>query len=443
MTELLRLERFAAELVALRDIPPDARRIARDCLADALACAAAGQARAVHDASTAALAGLFGSTADATVWFRPERANPLLAAYLNSVAVSADDLDDGNRAATGHPGAAVVPAVLVEAELAGDGDVLGAIAVGYEAGVRFAAARRADLPTLASGRWAGVAAAAASCWLAGDDAGTTAAALAHAASLSPQLVAPDPRRTDAIKEGTPWGVVVGLVATRLARAGVAAPTYLLERHPDFDRHDDVRVGGDLAVGQTYFKRYACCRWIHPVIDALTAMHSARPIDAAAVDRVEVTTFARGLTLSNKARPATLEDAHYSFPFCAALALLHGPSAFLPLTERFLRDRAVLRLAKVVTLSAGPALDRSFPRRTPAVVRVHVGGEIREMAVDTAQGDPILPFAPGVLRAKHRHLLRLAPGGALLEDALRDDPVRPGPLLAALGARTHAQSGRTR
>jgi 2-methylcitrate dehydratase PrpD len=439
----LQLERFAAELVALRDIPPDTRRVARDCLADALACAAAGQGRAVHDASTAALTGLFRSTEDATVWFRPERANPLLAAYLNSVAVSADDLDDGNRAATGHPGAAVVPAVLVEAELAGAGDLLGAIAVGYEAGVRFAAARRAaDLPTLATGRWAGVAAAAASCWLAGDDAHTTAAALAHAASLSPQLVAPDPRRTDAIKEGTPWGVVVGLVAARLARAGVAAPTYLLERHPDFDQPGTVRVE-DFAIRETYFKRYACCRWIHPVIDALTAMHSARPIDPTAVDRVEVTTFARGLTLSNKPRPDTLEDAHYSFPFCVALALSHGPEAFLPLTEPSIRDSAVLLLADRVTLSADPALDRSFPRRTPAVVRVHAGGEVREMAVDTAQGDPILPFAPGVLQAKHRHLLRQAPGGALVEDALRGDPLRPGPLLAALGARTHAQSGRTR
>lgn len=443
MSEELRLERFAAELVALRDIPSDARRIARDCLADALACAAVGQGRTVHDASTAALRDLFGATGDATVWFRPDRANPLLAAYLNSVAVSADDLDDGNRAAMGHPGAAVVPAVLVEAELAGGGDLLGAIVVGYEAGVRFAAARRAaDLPTLATGRWAGVAAAAASCWLAGDDAGTTAAALAHAASLSPQLIAPDPRRTDALKEGIPWGVVAGLVAVRLARAGIAAPTYLLERHPDVDRPDAVRVG-DFAIGQTYFKRYACCRWIHPVIDALTALHSARPIDPATVDRVEITTFARSLTLSNKTRPGTLEDAHYSFPFCTALALLRGPSAFLPLTERFLRDRAVLRLAKTVTLSADPALDHDFPRRTPAVVRVHAGGEVREMAVDTAQGDPTLTFAPGVLQAKHRQLLRQAPGGAPVEDALRGDPIRPETLLAALGARTNAQSGRTR
>lgn len=451
MSGELALERFAGELTALRDIPPNARRVARDCLTDAIACAAAGQGRAVHDASTTALTGLLGSEVDrqATVWFRPERTNPLLAAYLNSVAVSADDLDDGNRAAMGHPAAAVVPAVLVEAELAGAGadDLLGAIVAGYEAGVRVAAARHlADLPTLATGRWAGVAAGAASCWLARDDAHTTAAALAHAASLSPQLVAPDQRRTDAIKEGTPWGVVVGLVAARLARAGIAAPTYLLERNPDIDqsRIGTVRVGEELAIEQTYFKRYACCRWIHPVIDALTALHSTRPIDTAAVERVEITTFARGLTLSNRTRPRSLEDAHYSFPFCAALALLRGPEAFLPLTERYLHDRAVLRLADAVTLAADPALDHAFPGRTPAVVRVHEGGEVREMAADTAQGDPTLPFTPGVLQAKHRHLLRQAPGGGAVEDALRADPIRPGPLLAALGGRPDAPSSeRTR
>jgi 2-methylcitrate dehydratase PrpD len=260
-----------------------------------------------------------------------------------------------------------------------------------------------------------------------------AAALAHAASLSPQLVAPDARRTDAIKEGTPWGVVVGLVAVRLARAGIAAPTYLLERHPDIDGQplDSIAVGTSPAIERTYFKRYACCRWIHPVIDMLTALHSANAIHAADVRRIEITTFDRGLTLTNKARPDTLEDAHYSYPFCAALAVLRGPQAFLPITEDALRDREVLRLAEAVTVATDPALDRAFPRRTPAVVRVHTADGIREMTVDTAQGDPTLPFAPGVLQAKHRHLLRQAPSGPLVEEALAADPVHARRLLTAL------------
>ncbi len=143
----------------------------------------------------------------------------------------------GTGAPPAHPGGAVIPAVLAEIEAGElwDADILGAIAVGYEAGVRIARARSTRrLPTLATGRWAGFAAAAASCWLTGDSGEILAAALAHAGSLAPQLVAPDARRPDGLKEGTPWGVVAGLSAARLARAGITAPTYLLEVHPDFE-----------------------------------------------------------------------------------------------------------------------------------------------------------------------------------------------------------------
>jgi 2-methylcitrate dehydratase PrpD len=174
---------------------------------------------------------------------------------------------------------------------------------------------------------------------------------------------------------------------------------------------------------------------------LTALHSANAIHAADVRRIEITTFGRGLTLTNKARPDTLEDAHYSYPFCAALAVLRGPRAFLPITEDVLRDRDVLWLAEAVTVTADPALDRAFPRRTPAVVRVHTVDGVREMTVDTAQGDPTLPFAPGVLQAKHRHLLRQAPTGLAVEEALADNPVDAHRLLAALAGPAAATAAR--
>lgn len=441
MTDDLRLETFASQLAAVSsaDISATARRKALDCLADALACAALGRRLPIYQQSAAALSDAFGAAvATGTAWFERSRQNPFLAVYLNSLAVSADDLDDGNRSAAGHPGGAVIPAVLAEIEASElwDADLLGAIVVGYEAGVRIARARDTPrLATLATGRWAGFAAAAASCWLTGENGEVFAAALAHAGSLAPQLVAPDARRPDGLKEGTPWAVAAGLLAARLARAGVAAPTYLLEVHPDFGPlpAGGTAFDGTPVIEQTYFKRYACCRWIHPVIDALTALHSTEPLDIPAIRRIEVVTFTRGLTLTNRPRPRSLEEAHYSFPFCAALSLVHGVESLMPITAGSLQDRRVTELAARVSLRADPVLDRSFPARTPAAVRVHTATGVREMSVDTAQGDPTLPFAPGVMRAKRRMLLRSLPGpqALALEAVLKGPEIRVKELLALL------------
>jgi 2-methylcitrate dehydratase PrpD len=251
-----------------------------------------------------------------------------------------------------------------------------------------------------------VAAAAASCWLGGDDTATTASALAHAASMAPQLIAPDARRADGLKEGTPWSVVAGLVAVRLARAGIPAPTYLLERHPDFDqdRLDMIAPGPRPAILDTYFKRYGCCRWIHPVIDALITLNAAEPIDPASVLRVEIATFARSLTLSNLTSPTHLEEAHYSFPFCVAVAIVDGADALAPIDERLLGRPDLVALARRVGLTSDSTLERDFPAKTPAVVRVTTTAGVRELAVDTARGDPSLPFTSAVLRSKRHRLL---------------------------------------
>ncbi|MFC6018388.1 hypothetical protein ACFP2T_19520 [Plantactinospora solaniradicis] len=260
----------------------------------------------------------------------------------------------------------------------------------------------------ATGRWASHAAAAVSWLVHGDPPDALAHALAHAGSLAPQLSPPDPRAVDGIKEGTPWAVVAGLMAARLARARVPGPLYLLERDTayrpgDLDRITARHPG---AVTQTYFKRYACCRWIHPVLDCLLDMYPGLPLapdELARIDAIEVVTFERSLRLTNRPDPRTLEEAHYSFPFCVALALTAGADALLPIHPEALRRSATVDLARRVHLATDPAHDAAFPARTPATVRVHTAGRTRERSAPTARGDPGLPLGAEALRHKHRRL----------------------------------------
>lgn len=497
MTAPLTLHRFAAELHAFAGrITEPERMAARRCLADALACAAAGAGVPAYPRSRAALSDLDSSGAQVPVWFTGTRAGLLGAAYLNSVAVSAHDLDDGHRAAMGHPGGAVIPAVLAEAAVAASGfaapglaapglagaglarpglagpatagadragapgasrpgagagrgagraagpdestvDILGAVVFGYEAALRIAAARDpARFERSATGRWASYAAAAVSCFLHGDPAGTLAHALAHAGSLAPQLSPPDPRAVDGLKEGTPWAVVAGLVAARLARAGIPGPTYLLERHAAYGPGDLARVsaGHPAAILSIYFKRYACCRWIHPVLDCLLALAEAEPLDPDGIESITVLTFERSLRLSNRPAPESVEEAHYSFPFCVGLAVCEGPSAFLPLRPAALRSRPARALARRVQLRTDPRYDAAFPARTPATVAIRTARGTRELSLPTAYGDPGLPFPVATLRHKHRQLVqRRAP--ALVEPLARlldaDARFDAGELLAAV------------
>ena len=69
---------------------------------------------------------------DSPAWFTDERLHAIGALFSNCAAASSLDVDDGHCRAAGHPGAAIVPAVLSEAiRLGSDGrQILAAVAIG-------------------------------------------------------------------------------------------------------------------------------------------------------------------------------------------------------------------------------------------------------------------------------------------------------------------------
>ena len=162
------------------------------------------------------------------------------AAFVNAAFASMLDLDDGHRAASGHPGAAVIPAVMATAEAHGaDAErVLTAIAIGYEIGVRIAGARDVDtLHTFDSGLWCGQGAAAAAGWLRGLDPARLANAIAIAGTTAPGQTATAYTKLmgNNVKEGIPFATALGLVAVELAAAGFTGPVDFLDEEKRYDR----------------------------------------------------------------------------------------------------------------------------------------------------------------------------------------------------------------
>ncbi|MFI5953263.1 MmgE/PrpD family protein [Cryptosporangium sp. NPDC051539] len=407
MTSLL--PRLTAQWVRHRtDYSPRTSTAVRRCVADALACAAAGVRAPTYAKVARVVEPLWGGPGSVSLWYRGRGTTLLAAAYLNSTAVGADDLDDGHRGAIGHPGGAIVPAALAYAEAeAPDRDLTAPIAFGYDVATTLAAGRTAArLPTMATGRWAAYGVAAALWALTDAPTQVLTDALAHAGSLSPQLVHPSAATPDGLKEGTAWATAAGITAFHLALAGVGAPTHVLDHHPDYDEGWFATAPEGPAVERAYFKRYACCRWIHPALDLLYRLKADGELPAPdRIRAIEIDTFARSLTLPNDPCPTTLEAAHYSFPFCVALAVHADARALLPLTANSLLDDGVRRTARQVRLRESPDLTARFPERTPVRLTITTDDRSWTLSLPTALGDPTVPLPDDFLPAKHGHLLR--------------------------------------
>lgn len=436
MTVAYTLASFACDTTRLT---PAARAAAVRAVLDLVAAAIAGSTTSGGIAALKAAPVAWGS-GPAACWFSDVRLTTPGAAFVNAAFASMLDLDDGHRAASGHPGAAVIPAVLATAEAHGaDAErVLTAIAIGYEIGVRIAGARDVDtLHTFDSGLWCGQGAAAAAGWLRGLDATRIANAIAIAGTTAPGQTATAYTKLmgNNVKEGIPFATALGLVAVELAAAGFTGPVDFLDEEARYERSVlSADLGARWLIETAYFKPYGCCRWAHAAIDALLQLMQQERLSASDIKGVHVETFTQALSLNNDLAPPTLEAAQYSVPFCLAAAAIHGAEALLPLEEPLLRDPAVLAFAPRVTLAIAPDLDPMFPRSVPARIAVTTPRGVHRQSVLAPRGEPVNPMSENDLLAKFSTIAKrqLAPAheAALLQAI---DAFAAGDLAPLLGA----------
>ncbi len=393
---------LAGLLTGTARVDEGARAKARMALFDLTIAALAGFSTEGAVAARSAARSSWGH-GPAPAWFTGEKLSVPGAAFMNAVAGSVVDLDDGHRAAAGHPGASIIPAVLATAAGYGvtEERIPAAIVLGYEIAVRIAASRNfAALTTMVSSPWVGQGAAAA--WLRGLGAEATAQAIAIAGASAPNLAAVGYSRVmgNHLKEDIPWATATGLAAVDLAAAGFTGPTDLLDNRSLFSR--DVLTGGlgsRWAIEGIYFKPYGCCRWAHAAIDGVLAMRADPWFNAARVESVTVHTFGWAMRLNNERAPRTLELAQYSVPFCVAVAAVHGREALVRLDERMLADGSVLALAARVDLVLDEGYDAMFPAAVPARVVVTTAATSDERIVLAPLGEPTNPLDWSALEQK--------------------------------------------
>jgi 2-methylcitrate dehydratase PrpD len=125
--------------------------------------------------------------------------------------------------------------------------------------------------------------------------------------------------------------------------------------------------------------------------------------------VEVDTYDIAATLTDPA-PQTPLAARFSTPYVVAVTLLRGdagPQSFRP---DILGDRAVLDLARQVTVREDPSFTAMTPARRPARVRLYLGdGSQREATVKSSKGDVDRPMSAGELKDKFLDLVQPVSG----------------------------------
>ncbi len=408
------VQRIADYACDARYLPldPAAAEAALRCIFDLLSAIVAG----LNDPGPAAVrtvASKLMGQGSSPIWFTGMSGSVVAAAWANSAAAAAQDLDDGHRLARGHPGAAVIPTALaVSAEMrCTSDDILRAIIVGYEVGVTVGAARTTYGNT---GTWSSYAVAATAAVLHGTAPDILAHALAIAGESAPNQLfasAPAPRipapEGSAVKEGIPWSVVTGLCALDLAAAGHTGPRNILESTSHYAFPQSRVLGQHPHILRTYSKLYACCRHVHPPIEALLAVIAAHGLTPSGITAVTVESYGGALRISNRARPENLVDLQYSIPYCLGLVALRGAAALLPLTAAALFQEDVAAFAERVTLRSLPEFDARFPAETLARVTVTYGGRNFVSPVTAPRGEADTPLDWSALEDKFAAASRFA------------------------------------
>jgi 2-methylcitrate dehydratase PrpD len=410
-------------------LPHEVRHYARRHLLDTVGVMIAGAGGEVATRAEAVLAAV-RPAGRIPVPGRARRADLIDAAFLGGTAAHGIELDDGFRQGSVHPGCVVVPAVLALGyDRHADGRALmEAIVAGYEAVIAIGRACHPDLrqrgfhPTAAVGVFGSVAAAGK---LQGLPADVLANAFGLAASSAAGLFAFVNGGGDIKRLHAGHAAREGLQAALLAEQGVEGPPDVIEARDGFmqafafgraDKARPITFPPSVPFGITdcYIKPYPCCRHIQPAVEALIGLINDEAISSDEVERIEVATY-RIAAEHAETGWDDFASAQLSFPYLMGLALKFRAVKFEHFSEQTRRDPAFAAIARKLTVTAPPDVDRLYPQLRPARVTVTTARGSFTRQADEALGSRIVPLDDAGLTAKFFDLVGPVLGAARAKD----------------------------
>ena len=333
------------------------------------------------------------------------------AAFLNGLAGTMLEIDEGNQYARGHPGIHVMPAALAAAQERGatGAEFLVALALGYEIGSRIGIASKLRVTMHPHGTWGTVGAAVAVARLNG----ATEDQMRETINVASTLGLATSRRT-MLEGGTVrnsfagFSNEIGLRAFDMVEAGFVGEadgvgtvfgSVAAENFRAQEMTDD--LGRRWEIARNYFKRHAACRYNHGAIDALLSLVAAEggAIAPDAIERIEVETYVWAAQLDGQ-EPRNMLAAKFSLPFTLATTIVNGRASIPAFRDPAREDEITRALARRVSVRESPELTSMLPGLRPARVAIQMrDGRTLKAEALTNKGDTEDPYSAEEIREK--------------------------------------------
>ncbi len=401
---LSELGRFIRD-TRFQDLPPHVIDRCKRLIADCFAIITAGNQ---SDELKALAQGYLGDPQQGNSWVigTRHRAAPRDAGFLNGIASTWHDFDEGSTPAFSHPGSQVIPAaVAVAQELGVSGrELLLAVVLGYELCARVGMASKMRVSVHPHGTCGVIGAAVAVAHMKGFGEARMRNVINVAATMAMAT-----NRQAMLDEATVRNVysghsaLAGQTAVQLVEAGFTGQrdgigfTYGTVIADGFDPQRMVAgLGTDWLIMQGYFKLHPAGRYAHAAIDALQAALATVPegrLAAADITRIEVKAFQMAALLSGK-HITTSFGAKFSIPFALATILVHGRSGIDCFDRSAVENPAVQALTAKVDVTEEPAYTAAYPGKQlcDVVIHLHDGRAVRGRC-EIMKGEPDNPHRP--------------------------------------------------
>jgi len=321
---------------------------------------------------------------------------------LGAAAACWDEACEGHPAAHGRPALPVVPALLAlsTAHNTSLGDLLLALATGYEIGVRAGQAWRIPPGWHVDGSWHSLAVAAAVARMTSGPASIQDAIEAAACQLPASLYLPITVGSVLRNTYPAHAVLLGMMAAAAADAGFPMPPGALEEGRRRVLHASsaaaTAAAGEWTIRSGYLKPFAGVRHTHYGVEACLRLRKRPEFAPDRIKSITLQVYPEAVQYCGNRAPVTAIQAQFSLSYALAAALVQGdlgPNAYTNIA-----DPAVIRLERIVTIEGDP--DRT---RRSATVTLDLGGTMLTESVEDVVGDPANPMSEDQAVAKfHRY-----------------------------------------
>jgi 2-methylcitrate dehydratase PrpD len=388
------------------------------------------------------------------------RTTRTMAAFANGTLGEVLDFGDSNMDVITHNGTPIIPVALAIGEDVGAtwSTVATAIIAGYEVHSRLLAA-------VQSGHWyrgfqghgtfgtCGAAVTAGK--LLGFNARLMKQALGVAGAIMPVSSSDNVFKAYSVKACIPGQAAsCGIAAAELAKAGFDgvplegeeprfhAPLHTLgDGEPKLARALE-DLGAHWHSRRVAFKPYPVGHLIVGPVEIILELTQSRGFDWRDIERIDIATYKHAVYRTGKyASPSSSYiDAHFSIPYCVAVALIDGALAPRQLWNDRVRDPVVHELASRVVLREDPAMSAAYPAKWPVEIAIRLrSGETVSRRLDEVKWSPERPPQFDEIADKFRMCAVPLLGTARAEQAIGIiEAMRPNdrlqPLLATLTKR---------